>query len=511
MATLGDALLTTLSDSWGAGGGAEPTFHNTEDIKLLPTIIDATGHVIFIGYTQKSKFARKTADHVRKEHRVRLAVYTADGTDKEERLDEVLNELERIMGVSTPTGYDGVEVEDVDRSLSDKSRDIYAAYMDVMLVEVLADSAITPGAVATSELEVDELTVNISAAITGLTATGDTTIASAPTATGTQNIFKITPANVLDAGSVWVGVDESLTALDPATGAVSYIIGYRVNAEGITSVDGDAVIYAFSAIGTQDNFYGFYTSAISSGGASGVLHSFFHSVNNAIMAHTYTSRGLHIDWDGATRSANAPVLEGVKVELPADYSDFGSNKAGYFSGDGRTVTLCDTTYAADISGDYRLDGMTNAQLEDLLMFGSANAAWVPCVYFINAVPELLDQTLSGWMKPITTGTKYWCFKLPLPTVKAGLKLYISGSRVCLNDADGSDYVDETHVEGITESATAVINNDMTNYDSKAKHDDTFTAVDCSGYDSVNVELKIVIAATADFILSDVLLRCYYAA
>lgn len=129
MATMGDALIASWNGAdWGTGGGGgtEPAFLNTEDLRQEPTVFLAKGTIMFVGWTQATRVTRKTIDHVRKEHRYRLKVWTQDKTNKEERLDEVLNELEFLIVNNPPTGYDQGEVEYIDRSLSDKSKDIYA-------------------------------------------------------------------------------------------------------------------------------------------------------------------------------------------------------------------------------------------------------------------------------------------------------------------------------------------------------------------------------------------------
>ena len=424
MATLGDALLTTLSDSWGAGGGAEPTFHNTEDIKLLPTIIDATGHVIFMGYTQKSKFDRKTADHVRKEHRVRLAVYTADGTDKEERLDEVLNELERIMGVSTPTGYDGVEVEDVDRSLSDKSRDIYAAYMDVMLVEVLADSAITPGAVATSTITVDELTVN-TAIIGSTTITGTVYSSTAvPAFTGTGT-----------AGSV------NLFAGSPTAGAFITCFGDT------------------------------------------------HATSPGILRYTSSSEGAangeHI-WRHYTGEAWIEIAE--------------LDKDGNFQ----------------IDGDLTISGaspsITGTNIADLLMFGAANAAWVPCAFELGTAVGKVEVAASAFISNVDGTNMNLRYLVPLPTNKGSLKLYITKVKAEIHDADVDDFITSLYLWGQDNTGLTDLYHDFTNIDSaQAKTWTLGAAVDCSSYASCFVFVYLDLTDANDFDLADVSVECYYAA
>jgi len=69
-----------------------------------------------------------------------------------------------------------------------------------------------------------------------------------------------------------------------------------------------------------------------------------------VLSATGKYRGLYVAYDDLTRNAGAPILEGVRIKLPADYTNFGASFAGYFEGDGRSVTLCDTTYALSVVG-----------------------------------------------------------------------------------------------------------------------------------------------------------------
>jgi hypothetical protein len=176
-----------------------------------------------------------------------------------------------------------------------------------------------------------------------------------PANTGTQNVIDITPSANLVAGSTWKGTYVNLSALDPATGAGCSIIGHDVSFAGVTSVDHDATLIAFKATGSpSDNDYLFAAYPYEKTGSYAANMFFSYAV--FVLSHTAIYRGLLIDWAGVTRDANAPRLEGVKVLLPADYTNFGTSYAGYFSGDGRTVTICDTTYALNVSGAMLLTG-----------------------------------------------------------------------------------------------------------------------------------------------------------
>ena len=169
----------------------------------------------------------------------------------------------------------------------------------------------------------------------------------------------------------------------------------------------------------------------------------------------------------------------------------------------------DTTQAAcktELCADTEVGGYN---VSEALMLGVDNAEWVPLMYTSNSDARAIDMSASTII-PSAAGGDNWLFWLPLPTTKGSLKLYVSGSRVGLADADGDDFVDATAVFGHTHSTRTIINNDPTDYNTVDEHDDTFVAHDCSGYGIVGAELAVSIAAVADFNLAFVALRCYYA-
>jgi len=152
--------------------------------------------------------------------------------------------------------------------------------------------------------------------------------------------------------------------------------------------------------------------------------------------------------------------------------------------------------------------LTQAQLEDLLMYGSANAAWVPCVYEIEQ--EIGKVKGTGYTITNIDATDTWLqFRLPLPPVKGSLKLYTSGVRVGVLDAGVADYLDTITILGVLFNTATVINQDTTNYDSQQEVETLFGAVDSSSYSVVQVRLNIVCTGAGDIDIDYVNLRCFY--
>jgi len=148
-------------------------------------------------------------------------------------------------------------------------------------------------------------------------------------------------------------------------------------------------------------------------------------------------------------------------------------------------------------------------LNQALMIGANNKAWVPCIYAASS-PTTVPIAYGGHMSNPDDTDVWWSFILPLPTVKGGLKLYISGLRVDLFDADAGDYVDTRRIYGGSATAsTELVTEETTNLISQGQYDWTFTAVDCSSYGTISSLLQLVVTNAYDLKLT-VAIRCYYA-
>jgi len=164
------------------------------------------------------------------------------------------------------------------------------------------------------------------------------------------------------------------------------------------------------------------------------------------------------------------------------------------------LTTSTSGYGANTSANY---------LNSLLMYGSANAAWVNCTFDFESVDASILGTgygikNTGALDPLIT---YQC---PLPPLKGSLKLYVSGVRVGLYNADAGDYVNQIIIRGNTFNSVNTINNDLTDYNSPQRIEQLFAAVDCSGYDNVLVGIILFASQAGDLEINYVTLRCYYA-
>lgn len=435
------------------------------------------------------------------------------------------------------------------------------------------------------------------------------------------DVINLTPTAQIAAGSTWRGINIVGTALNPLTGAVTTLEGIHVNMSGIVSDDGDdASVFAYKAtLPTGDTAisYGFF-HPLTEQTVGGAQVAFASQDTGNALSTTATYRGLAISWDNLTADAGSPVLEGIRSELPANYasgSGFGASFAGYFSGDGRAVTICDTTYALDISGDMKVTGtlttsaqtltqaeldqlatigattisapqwvyvggadqavkqadsptfagltVTNAitefstdgtmagdsdaavptekatktyvdgrvtptlaQLDDLLAFGSGNAAWFPCVFTTVGSGYALIEGTTGGFYDLAGSTNFFAqYMCLVPVIIGTLKFYMTSVKVILDYADGDDYVDYVIVAGVHNTQFHAIThvNLATNLTAEGAWEANstttmtngagagFTAIDCSDNLQIAIFISIINSATADDILVRGLhIKGYYA-
>lgn len=92
------------------------------------------------------------------------------------------------------------------------------------------------------------------------------------------------------------------------------------------------------------------------------------------------------------------------------------------------------------------NALTEAQLADLLMFGSANAAWVPMAFAgSNNGNNVYWSNWGGYYRNDGAGDLNLNFTLNVPFIKGALSVIVSEVRVVLSDADASNYINRVRV------------------------------------------------------------------
>jgi len=182
-----------------------------------------------------------------------------------------------------------------------------------------------------------------------------------PNATVSQKAIEIVPTTAVTAGTDWDAIYIDGDALDPLTGAFTTIHGIHCDFSGVLSAQGDDAVtggtYMLCPTGDTATSWG-HAHVVTEMTVDGTQIG-FGSLGDALeLDATATYRGVWIDWDEITQGTNAPVLEGMRVELPASYTNFGTSFAAYFSGGGENVTFCDGTYSINTSSAVTLGATT---------------------------------------------------------------------------------------------------------------------------------------------------------
>ncbi len=171
----------------------------------------------------------------------------------------------------------------------------------------------------------------------------------------------------------------------------------------------------------------------------------------------------------------------------------------------------------DVAGTTRTDslqidlGSSQVDLEAFLGIGVANAMLVPCI--LEGPRDLGWDGTSierGGLTMTVVDDEYMTFALPLPTNRGGLKLYVLGAYVGIEDADSQNLVLSLEVIGVSESARTVLQT-LGGWSSPGTQGGIFTALNVGSYDRVVVSLGLFEGiGGGDLRVNWVQLRCYYA-
>jgi len=160
------------------------------------------------------------------------------------------------------------------------------------------------------------------------------------------------------------------------------------------------------------------------------------------------------------------------------------------------------------------EDITSTDICDLLMFGSGNAAWQPCTVMHESAIGAFTVGGTGYIRNATAAANQsLLFSLPLPTNKGSLKLYCTGVRLLVNDADATNLIDSVELYGVTEVGLTGLNITDEDTDRVAQGDYTYALADtdCSGYDTMVVSIVCDTANIANLDFAVPLVECFYAA
>lgn len=153
-------------------------------------------------------------------------------------------------------------------------------------------------------------------------------------------------------------------------------------------------------------------------------------------------------------------------------------------------------------------------INEALMLGSANKAYVPCS-FMGAAAFADVMVTYGVARNVGANDMKLAFLLPKPCNKGSLKLYISNAKYGLGDADEDDFINTVVIYGDNGNAQTQLDIDNTNHSTAG--DKTFSgavmpaaAIDCSGYQSVYIYIACSNTGAQHLDLGNIRMECYYA-
>ena len=143
-----------------------------------------------------------------------------------------------------------------------------------------------------------------------------------------------------------------------------------------------------------------------------------------------------------------------------------------------------------------------------LMIGVANHEYVPCI-LEGCGATTYQVWVPAGIRNVGNVNATWVFKLPLPTNRGGLKLYVNASKIDIRIADANDYVNTVDVIGQDYDSQDVLDTEPANRTAQGTYPSTFAAVDCSSYANIILRCACVNDSVSDLQFRDASIRCYY--
>lgn len=214
------------------------------------------------------------------------------------------------------------------------------------------------------------------------------------------------------------------------------------------------------------------------------------------------------------------VVGGGTLQIRGDSGPIRLQPSGDYTDSVEFSTTANVPKIAAIgASDLELGTDTNTvgvdQIAALLMFGAANAAWVPMILMGG---NLHSEYFVAIGRVFNVGADDFgvAYALPIPTTKGSLKLHIKNFKYVLFDADASDYLTAVDIDCFNGAAYTEIDADATDHTTPG--DKTFSgatmpaaAIDVSSYESVTAYFNVVVTTGLEFELANVRMECYYAA
>lgn len=134
--------------------------------------------------------------------------------------------------------------------------------------------------------------------------------------------------------------------------------------------------------------------------------------------------------------------------------------------------------------------------------------WVPCV--LEDVSIDTRFFMGGTNYTSASDADFQAlFLLPLPTMKGYQRLYVSGVKIGVFDANPADYVDCVVLYAASYNGYQILIDEKTKRTMKGSYPSEFPPVDVSAHEKVIARLFCVASAPKGLDISSVLVKCHY--
>jgi hypothetical protein len=115
--------------------------------------------------------------------------------------------------------------------------------------------------------------------------------------------------------------------------------------------------------------------------------------------------------------------------------------------------------------------------------------WMPCSFeFARRVGMVEGNPFAAMIQ--NPGEGPLAYNVPLPTVRRGNKLHLSGLALGIYKAEPGSNVTKIQIRGITHNNHDELWVDATPYSGSRKVEQNFPAIDCSAYDVIKVVVYV---------------------
>ena len=527
MATIPASLEAQLDADWTGAGGAEPTYYSTEVFTYSNPPPMGKDFVWIVEKSLKTLSPRFNDLYANKTHTIDIIVNS--GTTAA-RLKELSDEVERILNATAITGVHIQHIEARDLITPETTKN-HLERVEVQMRTLLSASSTAYGAGATGDFDVlGDFTVAGDTELTG--AFGFDTGEDVDIILDEDNMASDDEDALATQQSIKKYVDDQILTTD----SLAEILAVGNEADGtdlILDSGADLIVYSDDKVTEKARIDG-ATGTLSIEGQINLPDTQLVDVGSYFGINPQGNLTLFFDGssDQILRVYSANGGEYLQFAIInathiADFSAYSSLSAGTTFNINTTTTgnslitalSCKNNQDVHITGDLTITGanpaITGTEITELLMFGSANAVYVPCIFeWVSTTAAI--STFAG-MITNTGGTDYFgIWKLPLPPVKGSLKLYVQNVKVALYDADGGDKIINTWVYGLNNGTVDTLYTDATDMDDIKDWESGDelgawgAADDASIYDAVVVQLQTECTNANDLEISGVSLECYYA-